>query len=427
MRHRWLLLAAGAFTLLFLGFVYGWSILSAPLAGEFGWTSAQLSVTFTISMSAFCISGVIGAYITRATSARVTLLLAAACSTIGYIVTSTIQADGLFLLYIFYGVLAGSTTGMGHNCILGCVNRWFPDRPGTSSGLLAVGMGFSTLVFGTLVGLAIEALGWRISFVGVGLVTAAVLVAVSFVMRAPRPDELSLLPEPVKKQLQATDTNDTDPNRQPSPAARKTRRFDSGYSGLDLSTPQMIRSISFIVLYIFATLGVITYLGIMGHAQQIAMEAGAALMLATSMVGIISGSDGISRILAGLFFDRFGFRISLFIMPVAFILSSALLALALAMGQLWVVFPAFVLLGVGFGSWSTIYPAIVIRFYGQRDYGTNLSVAFTDFVPASLVGPIVLGAMQTASGSYLAAIPVLLITCCTAIVLAFIIRPPKKP
>ena len=51
---RWIYVAVGCVVLLFSGLVYAWSVLSGPIAAEFPrWTTAQLSLTFTIVMSLY--------------------------------------------------------------------------------------------------------------------------------------------------------------------------------------------------------------------------------------------------------------------------------------------------------------------------------------------------------------------------------------
>lgn len=71
------ILAAGCIMFLFTGTIYAWSILSSPFPVEFGWTSAQLGLNFTIVMSCFCIGGLAGSFVTRRLSARVTVLIGA--------------------------------------------------------------------------------------------------------------------------------------------------------------------------------------------------------------------------------------------------------------------------------------------------------------------------------------------------------------
>ena len=92
------ILAAGCIMFLFTGTIYAWSILSSPFPVEFGWTSAQLGLNFTIVMSCFCIGGLAGSFVTRRLSARVTVLIGAVMCFLGYFLCSRITAQSLWLL-----------------------------------------------------------------------------------------------------------------------------------------------------------------------------------------------------------------------------------------------------------------------------------------------------------------------------------------
>lgn len=59
MKKRWIYLITGVILLLFLGLIYAWSVFRVPLAKEFGWTDAQMSVTFSVSMMMFCLGGLV--------------------------------------------------------------------------------------------------------------------------------------------------------------------------------------------------------------------------------------------------------------------------------------------------------------------------------------------------------------------------------
>ena len=51
----------GTFILIFSGLVYAWTTLAAPIQARFPeWSEAQISLTFTIVMSGFCIGGLLG-------------------------------------------------------------------------------------------------------------------------------------------------------------------------------------------------------------------------------------------------------------------------------------------------------------------------------------------------------------------------------
>ena len=58
---RWIYAVIGTIVLVFAGLIYAWSVLAAPLASYFAeWSAAQLSLTFTICMSFFCLGGLAG-------------------------------------------------------------------------------------------------------------------------------------------------------------------------------------------------------------------------------------------------------------------------------------------------------------------------------------------------------------------------------
>src|ERR1700760_3747553 len=48
--NRWTIAIAGIFLQIALGAVYAWSVFKTPLSKEFGWSTSQVTLTFTISI-----------------------------------------------------------------------------------------------------------------------------------------------------------------------------------------------------------------------------------------------------------------------------------------------------------------------------------------------------------------------------------------
>src|SRR5437764_13282720 len=48
--NRWVIAIAGVFFQIALGAVYAWSVFRVPLAKQFGWSIAEVTLTFTISI-----------------------------------------------------------------------------------------------------------------------------------------------------------------------------------------------------------------------------------------------------------------------------------------------------------------------------------------------------------------------------------------
>ena len=152
---RWLHLAAGVLALLFAGIIYGWSILKAPLAADFGWTADQLALNFTLTMCFFCLGGMAGGLLSKRIGSRASLILAGVLSCLGFFLTARLDGASVAMLYVSYGVLAGLGIGIAYNVIISTVNAWFPDKKGTCSGALMMGFGASALVVGNTVSVQI--------------------------------------------------------------------------------------------------------------------------------------------------------------------------------------------------------------------------------------------------------------------------------
>ena len=93
-RTRWLRVAVGTVMMLCLGTLYAWSIFRAPFGALYpSWTTADLSMNFTISMVCYSAGGFLGGKLSKKTSNTVTALAAA--------------------VLIFAGVLAVRRSGNG--------------------------------------------------------------------------------------------------------------------------------------------------------------------------------------------------------------------------------------------------------------------------------------------------------------------------
>lgn len=89
--------------LLCLGLIYGWSIFVAPLEAEFGWSRAQTSLTFTISMAMFCIAGLIAGVLSRKkVKPFLQMVSAGIILLIGFVLAS--YSTELIHFYLAYGV-----------------------------------------------------------------------------------------------------------------------------------------------------------------------------------------------------------------------------------------------------------------------------------------------------------------------------------
>ena len=398
--RRWWILAAGVAAMLFAGILYAWSILKAPFASELGYEASALALNFTLTMCFFCLGGFISGQMVRRIGTRLTIILAGVLAGLGFTLTSFLGAENAWLLYLTYAFLGGSGIGIAYIVIISTVNAWFPDRRGLSSGTLMMGFGASTLLLGKIADrLFASSVGWRNTYVIVGIAIAAVVVLSSFVIKAP--DKNTVFPQKKKT------------------AKAKSEDFEAR----DYTPSEMVRRFTF--WRAFFALVCMTAVGssVISFARDLALSVGAQAALATTLVGVLSVCNGLGRIITGALFDAMGRRFTMIAASVLTIVASAVTLIAVGIGSLPICIVGLCLTGLSYGTSPTVSSAFTSAFYGQKHFATNLSISNFNLMVASFIATAC-SSLQTASGGYTAPFILLLSLAAVALVLNISIKKP---
>ncbi|MDL2258580.1 MFS transporter [Eubacteriales bacterium OttesenSCG-928-K08] len=387
----------GLCILLFLGLIYGWSVFVTPLEAEFNWQRAQSSLTFTFSMIFFCLGGFFSGLLLKKFSHRFVLRLSACCLLVGFFFASRVQS--LWGIYLSYGVLCGSGVGLGYNCVLGTVGRWFPEKPGFCSGTLMLGFGIGALILGTGASGLIGLIGWRKTFVLLAVVFAAVVAVGAQLIKTPDEQELDEL-------------------------KRRVSRVDAPQVQ-SLTPKEMFKTSSVWLLVGWGTLLMLVGLAVVGQAVPIALEIGLPLALATTVSGLISVCNGLNRFITGSLFDKLGRTKTMAIITVLFLVATPLLYFATRAKSTALLVAGFLLIGMAYGGVPTLLSAACSRMYGPKNYAINFSFLNFHIIPAAVIGPMVFSLVQQAAGSYTPAFLVLLVGCVAAVPLAALLARQK--
>ncbi|HKM39869.1 MAG TPA: MFS transporter, partial [bacterium] len=311
------MLAMGALLMLFLGLIYAWSLFAAPLEQVFGWSRSQTAVTFSISMTTFCLGSIgSGLMLKKHPPARI-LLLSAALFLLGFFLASGMTS--IWGLYLSYGVLCGLGVGLSYNAILATVPKWYPGRAGFVTGTLLMGMGLGSLILGTVVNRVMEVLMWATTFRILAVVFFLVFVLGSFNLSSP------------KKQEQA------------ATGGRE-----------DYSLPEMLKTRDFWLIFIWATIASAVGLGIVSNASYMAQELGVTAVALPLVVGMVSVGNGVGRLIFGAATDKFGGKRAMALSNLVYATGLALAILASKKALLFLIAAGFVLIGVAFGAPSTV-------------------------------------------------------------------------
>ena len=375
---RWLYLGTACVSFLFLGLIYAWSIFRAPFAELFpDWSVSQMSMTFTISMSFFCLGGFAGGLLTRKLSLRTRLLISAVMLFAGFFIVSFVNtanpSSSLIMLYIFYGVFGGGGVGLAYNGIIGAINKWFPDKVGLASGIMLMGFGLGGLVLGSVVNYMIGSIGLLTTFKILGVAIAIVCVLASFIIK------------------QASDEESAYFASQAVPAVSSAA---SSVPSEDYTPGEMLKSAKFWLMIIWLVLLNSGGLLVINSAANIAVAYGGTAVLGM----IVSLFNGAGRIVAGSNFDKKGRKFSTLVNNAFMLCAGILLTLGGMSSKFIFIMLGLIFVGLSYGGCPTLTSAYINKAFGAKNFPTNFSIANFSLIAGATIGPMLSSALLEASG-----------------------------
>ena len=150
---RWLAPPAALAIHLAIGQVYAFSVFKTPLIQYFtpfvgaANINKDIGYIFSVAIAVLGISAALfGAWLERAGPRRA-MFYAAACFGLGFLIAAAgVFTHQLWLVYLGYGGVGGIGLGLGYISPVSTLIKWFPDRPGLSTGLAIMGFGGGAMI-----------------------------------------------------------------------------------------------------------------------------------------------------------------------------------------------------------------------------------------------------------------------------------------
>ncbi|SFT89400.1 Cyanate permease [Geodermatophilus amargosae] len=351
-------MVAAAFAAMFasFGIAYSFGAFLEPMAEEFGAGRGTTSVFFALtSLTYFGLGALSGVAVDRYGPRRVLLVGGIA---LGAGLAATSQAGELWIGLLTYGLGVGIGVACAYVPMVAVVSGWFERRRTLAIGVAVTGIGLGTLAVAPLAAALIDEVGWRNTHLLLGMTGAAVLVVCALVVTRP----------PV----------------QTGPAA--------------LTLAEAVRNRDYRRLYLASGLLSVALFVPFVHLPGYAVEAGVDRVAAAALVGVIGAASTAGRLVLGVVAARTG---ALRAFQGCFLTMGASFALwSLGSGGYGVLFTFAVVLGVGYGGFVALGPAVVAERFGTTRLGGLLGVLYTSAGIGSAVGAPLAGVAVDASGSY---------------------------
>ena len=378
-QNRLVIAAAGVLMQVALGAVYAWSVFRVPLTTQFGWSTSEVTLTFTISIFVLGIAAFFGGLWLTRVGPRAVAITGGALYGLGVFLAS-FSAYRLWWLYLSYGLIGGIGLGFSYIVPVAVLVKWFPDRRGLITGIAVGGFGAGALITAPVATRLIQSVGVLNTFAYLGIAYLIVTVVASLFMQNP--------PEGWR------------PEGWTPTAAQTSQR-----AGRDYTLGEALKTWQWYALWLLLFLNTFAGISIISQEAPIFEElVGVGAVVAASMVGVVSIGNAFGRVFWAWVSDSITRRATFFVMFVVQVLLFWFLPSVTAVWLMTIV--AFVVLmcyGGGFGN----MPAFAADYFGSRNVGPIYGLMLTAWGSASAVGPLLIAYMRQTTGSYRGALHII--------------------
>jgi MFS family permease len=352
--RAWLIVVAAFFaSFVAFGVSYSFGIFLKPMAIEFGVSHAVMSSLFSVLTVLSLFLSPLTGDIADHLGPRPVMVAGALLMGAGLILTARVHYFPL--VFLTYGLAAGSAVACVYVPSVASVGEWFKLHRDIALGIAISGIGCGTLVAAPVAALLLGRYGWRTTFEIFGAVSAALLLVCATLIARP-PITIS-----------------------------KTRT----------SVMAKIRTPAFALLYTcFFFAGVAIFISFV-YLPEFAIKDGATQVAAAGLVGYIGASSVVGRLGLNALAPRFGL-LSVFQLSYAALVASFVFWLG---GHSYASLVWYcIVLGVAYGGIVAMSPAMLAHFFGIEGLGELFGFLLTAFGFASVAGPPLAGLLIDVTG-----------------------------
>jgi OFA family oxalate/formate antiporter-like MFS transporter len=380
---RYTSLVAGIIIELCVGIGDAWSVFQNPLMEKFGWTTAAVSITFTI-MTVLSATAPLVAKLQDFFATRNIVLVGSLFYGGGLVATGFISSIGG--LYISYGLGVGIGVSMVYPLVIGYMVRTYPEKKGLVSGIMVASYASGAMIWAPVGAHLTEAFGIlsAFKFLGIGL-----MIVIALATRFLRDTPLA-----------------------------NVQRFsvNAGVVG-NSNWLEMLASPIFYVIFFAVMIGTTSGLMILAHASpMIQATMNIAPEKAAFFVGVLAASNAVGRLFWGGISDRTG-RFPLFILLFILCITAFLTLSNAPNAALFLI--AILVIQSSFGGHMCLMAPITADVFGARYLGVNYGIMFIAYSLSGIIGPRLAAVIKEANnGDYRQAYLIAMCLCVAGLFLA---------
>jgi len=369
-------IAAACFTILFVivGIVYySFPVFYAPLIAEFGWSRAQVTAGFFISMILVGpIFGVSAGFLIDRHGTRRVLLAGLVCAAVAFFGFSFMHSLAIYYLFYFMQAIGYVSAGPIPNQVL--ISHWFSRLRGIAMGTAYLGIGVGGAAAPLLAQFIIRHWGWRTAMFSIGGIIVLLLIPMTLIVVKNRPADMGLQPD-----------GSPDPIMNSKPGSEEVRLRRA------LRTPDFWFILFGSLMSIGAVGGVIQHLQLHLRDQRFTPERAAqiaSLLLVSSIAG---------RLTMGYLADRYAKK---YVMLAAFVMVASAIPFLYFVHTPGAVHLFAAIFGFGMGADYMLIPLMTAECFGVASLGRLMGVILTTDALSQALTPVLVGRIYDIQKSY---------------------------
>jgi MFS transporter, OFA family, oxalate/formate antiporter len=353
--NRWFQLVTAVLGMVMIANLqYSWTLFTTPLTKDLKASLTVIQYAFTLFIMFETFVQPVGGYLLDRFGSKLMFSLAGLMVGIGW--TMMGQVHTVTALYIFYA-LAGAGAGIIYGGSVSVAVRWFPDRRGLASGLIAAGFGMGSMPFIPVIENIIKSSGVLSAFMYTGILQGALILVIAQLLRYP-------------------------PGSKMPSSKEQSVKVDESTRGF--SPTEMLKTPQFWLIWLMFISVNIGGLVITANTKPFGQKIGIAATYITLAVTMNTFANGIGRFFWGWISDRLGRYRTMF---VAFGLNAIFLFLLPILGKsniMYVICAALVMFT--WGEIFSLFPPVNADVFGTTFAATNYGLLYSAKGFASILG-----------------------------------------
>jgi MFS family permease len=402
--HGWRIVGAGAL-MSAVGsalVIQGFSAYSVLLREEFGWSTGVIAVAFALNRAESGLLGPIQGLLIDRFGPRRVLQLGALVMAGGLFLFSQVQ--NIWQFFLFYPVVAIGVALAGFLTHVTTVVNWFERRRSLAIAIYMGGFALGGLMTPGVVWY-LERYGWRTGAKSSALVVVVVLLPLSLVFHH-RPGDLG-------QHVDGLDPQDADPESESTHSV----------NGAHFTAAEALRTKAFWFISFGHMTALLVVSSVLAHlALYLTDDRGLSLQEAGFIVGALPVLQLVGQFAGGWIGDRYDKR-----RLAAGCMASHVVALLILAhgGSMWAVAAFLPLHGVAWGLRGPLMQSIRADYFGATAFGQILGYSSMIVMIGSVVGPLLAGILNDATGSYTLGFTIIAALASTGVALFLAATPPE--